>query len=81
MGNVTVSVSLPPSLLAEMDAAARRETLSRSAWLSRAVRLYLQERRQWNDLFALGDKQTRELGLTEADIEEAIRAVRREKAL
>lgn len=34
---------------------------------------------EWRDIFALGDRQTKRLGLTEADVEEAIRAVRSRK--
>jgi hypothetical protein len=34
---------------------------------------------EWREVFALGDRQTKRLGLTEADVEEAIRAVRSQK--
>ena len=80
MGTITVNISFQESLLADIDAEAKRESRSRSELLREAARLYMRQRKQWDDIFALGDRQTRELGLTEADIEEAIQAVRREKA-
>jgi CopG family transcriptional regulator / antitoxin EndoAI len=79
MNNVTVSVSFQKSLLADIDAAARRESRSRSELLREAARLYVRRQRQWDDVFALGDRQAARLGLTEANVQEEIRAVRRRK--
>lgn len=80
MSTVTVNISFQDSLLADIDAVAKRESRSRSELLREAARAYMRRRKQWDDMFALGDKQTRELGLTEADVENEIQAVRREKA-
>ena len=79
MGNVTVNVSFRDSLLADIDAAARRESRSRSELLREAARLYIHQQRRWDDIFALGDRQTARLGLTPADVSKAIRAVRKRK--
>ena len=76
MSNVTVNVSFQDSLLAALDAEARREARSRSELLREAARLYVQRQRQWDDVFALGKRQTARLGLTAADVEREIRAVR-----
>lgn len=79
MSNVTVNISFQDSLLADIDAEARRESRSRSELLREAARLYVRRQRQWNDLFALGDRQTARRRLTSADVNKEIRAVRRSK--
>ena len=79
MSNVTVNISFQDSLLADIDAEATRESRSRSELLREAARLYIRRQRQWADVFALGDRQTTRLGLTEALVEKEIRAVRRRK--
>ena len=76
MSNVTVNVSFEDSLLAELDAEARRESRSRSELLREAARLYVQRQKRWQAVFALGDRESARLGLTEADVEREIRAVR-----
>lgn len=81
MGKVRVSVSMPKSLLADIDAMAKRDSRSRSELVGDAARSYLRNKskREWQRIFALGDRLTKRLGLTEADVEEAIRAVREER--
>ena len=79
MGNVTVNISFQDSLLADIDAEAKREARSRSELLREAARLYVRRQRQWADIFALGDRQTARLGLTEAMVQKEIRAARGRK--
>lgn len=80
MSNVTVNISFQDSLLADIDAEAKRESRSRSELLREAARLYVRRQRQWDDLFALGDRQTAKLQLTQSDVARQIRAVRRRKS-
>lgn len=80
MSNITVNVSFEDSLLAEIDAEAKRESRSRSELLREAARLYVRRQKQWDDVFALGDRQTALLGLKEADVTREIRAARKRKA-
>lgn len=79
MSAVTVNVSFEKSLLADIDAEARREARSRSELLREAARLYVARQRRWEEAFALGDKIVKERGLTEADVQREIEAVRRER--
>lgn len=79
MGTVTVNISFQDSLLADIDAEAKRESRSRSELLREAARLYVRRQRQWADVFALGDRHAARLGLTESMVEKEIRAVRRRK--
>jgi predicted transcriptional regulator len=79
MGNVTVNISFQDSLLADIDAEARRESRSRSELLREAARLYVRRQRQWADVFALGNRQAARLRLTEAIVQKEIRAARGRK--
>jgi len=80
MGKVTVNISFPEALLAEIDAEAKRESRSRSELLREAAREYIRRQKQWDSVFALGDKVAREQQLTENDVALAIRTVRKRKA-
>jgi len=79
MGNVTVNISFQDSLLAEIDAEATRESRSRSELLREAARSYIRRQKQWDAVFTLGDTITGSERLTEADVERAIRSVRKRK--
>lgn len=49
----TLSISLDPMLIAELEREAKREGLTRSAIVQRAVRLYLKaERARREEIFA-----------------------------
>jgi predicted transcriptional regulator len=76
MGNVTVSISLQDSLLAEIDIEATRESRSRSELLSEAARSYIRRKRQWDAVFTLGDSIASCGQLTEADVDRVILSVR-----
>ena len=77
--NVTVNISFQDTLLEEIDAEARRESRSRSELLREAARLYVRRQRRWENVFALGDSVSEKSGLSEADIESEIVAVRNGK--
>ncbi len=79
MSIVTVNISFQDTLLAEIDSEAKRESRSRSELLREAVRLYIRRQKQWEDVFAWGDRKTQRLGLKESDINKEIRAVRKRK--
>ncbi len=79
MSNITVNISFQDSLLAEIDAEAKRESRSRSELLREAARLYVRRQKQWDNVFALGDRQASRLKLTQADVEQEIKSVRRPK--
>ncbi|MEA2068118.1 MAG: ribbon-helix-helix protein, CopG family [Verrucomicrobiota bacterium] len=77
--NVTVNISFQDALLEEIDAEARRESRSRSELLREAARMYVQRQKRWESVFSLGDAVREKAGLSEADIESEIAAVRNEK--
>ena len=73
MGNVTVNISFQNSLLAEIDAEAKRESRARSELLREAARIYVRRQRLWDRVFELGDAETNREKLTEQDVTEEIR--------
>ena len=79
MRNVTVNISFQDALLAEIDAEAKRESRTRSDLLREAARLYVRRQKQWERVFALGDKLTKQRSLTETDVVKEIRNIRRRK--
>jgi metal-responsive CopG/Arc/MetJ family transcriptional regulator len=79
MRNLTVNISFQDKLLAEIDAEAKRESRSRSELLREAARLYVRRQKQWERVFALGDKLSKRGNLTERDVAREIQNVRRWK--
>jgi CopG family transcriptional regulator/antitoxin EndoAI len=73
-----LSLSLPPELLREAERIAKREGRTKSELFREALRRYLQERR-WAALRQYGAGQTRELRLTEADVETLVTADRKRR--
>ncbi len=77
--NVTVNISFQDTLLKEIDAEAKRESRSRSELLREASRLYIQRQMRWKNVFTIGDAVRKKSGLSAADIESEISAVRNGK--
>ncbi len=73
----TESVSMPSSLLAEVQAVANEEHRSRDELVREAIQEYLKNRR-WRRLLAYGGQQARLLGLTDADVPRLIDEYRQE---
>ena len=79
--NITVSISLDESLLADMDKLAKREHRSRSELLREAARLYIQRRDRGDKIFAWDDASAKERRLSEQDVATGIQADRKSKAV
>jgi len=74
-----VNISFQESLLADIDRLARKERRSRSELVREAARLYIERRKRWNQIFALGEACAARGGLSKRDVEVEIRAYRRAK--
>jgi|HubBroStandDraft_1064217.scaffolds.fasta_scaffold599012_2 Arc/MetJ-type ribon-helix-helix transcriptional regulator len=72
----TIHLSIPKQMLSEVDAEAKRECRSRSELMRAALKIYLERRERWDDIFGFGQKLARRKGLTPKDVEGAIREVR-----
>ena len=73
----TINLSLQESLLAEVDEVARAESRSRSELFREAAREYVQRRRRWEGIFALGDAARRRRKLAPRDVAREIAAHRK----
>jgi CopG family transcriptional regulator/antitoxin EndoAI len=71
-----VSLSLPPDLVREAERVAKQEGRTKSELFREALRRYVEERR-WRALQRYGASRVQRLGITEADVERAVREFRR----
>jgi CopG family transcriptional regulator/antitoxin EndoAI len=72
----TLSITLPPDMLARAVEMAKREHRTMSELVREALREY-DRKTWWTEMNAFGQGKARELGLTESDVEQAVHDVRR----
>ena len=77
--NQTVNISFEKALLKEIDKIAKREHRSRSELIREAARTYIEKKSKWQAIFDFASKTIDKSKLTEADIFQEIKAVRRSK--
>lgn len=72
------NIALPGLLVAKIDEVAKREYRNRSEFIREAVRVYLQERNEWDELFAFGSQQVKKVGVkSEKDVDRIIAKTRK----
>ncbi len=79
MKTSTVNISFQTELLGVIDEVAKEESRSRSELIREAARFYIERKRRWKDIFAIGKMQAKQVALKETDIEKEIRAYRKAK--
>jgi len=73
MQTQTFNIALPQELVKKADLIAKAEFRNRSELIREALRVYLKEKEEWEELFAFGEKQGRKIGIkTEADVEKIV---------
>ena len=72
-----VSITVPPTLLREAEAVAKREGRTKSELFREALRRYVTQS-EYRELQQFGRKQAKKLGLQEADVERLVQESRRE---
>ncbi|MCK4506520.1 MAG: ribbon-helix-helix protein, CopG family [Candidatus Aegiribacteria sp.] len=77
MGTKTVNIAFQENLLREIDRVAKMESRSRSEFLREAARAYIQRKKRWASVFAMGREIARSKGLTPEDIATEIKEYRR----
>lgn len=75
----TVNISFQESLLSDIDKQAKSERRSRSELVREAARLYIERKRRWNQVFALGKANAKQQGLSKNDVDAEIQAHRKAK--
>lgn len=73
----TVTISLPPDLASQVDAAADREGRTRSEFFREAARQYLHKQERWAQLFSYGERAAESVGIAAEDQVAAIVTERR----
>lgn len=72
------NIALPKLLVAKIDDVAKREYRNRSEFIREAVRVYLQDRDEWDDLFAFGSRQAKKVGVkSEKDVDRIVAKTRK----
>jgi CopG family transcriptional regulator/antitoxin EndoAI len=74
-----VSITVPPVLLKQAEALARREGRTKSELFREALRRYVIQS-QFRQLQRYGVQQSKRLGLKESDTERLVQEVRRERS-
>jgi CopG family transcriptional regulator / antitoxin EndoAI len=75
----TLSITLPPEMLARAVEMAKREHRTMSELVREALRQY-ERQNWWAEMNAFGRAKAAERCLTEADVEQAVSEVRHERA-
>ena len=79
MGIKTVNIAFQESLLREIDEVAKMESRSRSDFLREAARSYISRKQRWINIFAMGAEIAAREELTAEDVENEIKAYRKER--
>ena len=74
-----VCLTMPPSLIAEVEVVAKREHRTKSELVREALRRYIDEFK-WRELQSRASKRTAALGIEEGDVVRIIHEHRREEA-
>ena len=74
----TLSITLPPEMLARAEQLAKKENRTMSELVREALRNY-EKHRWWDEINAYGQTKAGERGLTEADVVPLVKQVRKER--
>lgn len=58
---------MPVDLLQKVDRVAKKEYKNRSELIREALRVYLEDKSEWEDIFKLSEKVMREMGIKNED--------------
>ena len=79
MKGSTVNISFNKDLLELIDQVAEAESRSRSELIREAARMYIERKNRWDKIFSYGEEKAAESKLTEEDILNEVKEVRRGK--
>lgn len=67
MNTQTLNISLPSDLVKKADQLAKKEYRNRSELIREAIRVYLKDLQEWEDIFEYGKKQGKKMGIKNAE--------------
>lgn len=80
MQTQTFNIALPSSLVARMDLVATNEYRNRSELIREAVRIYLEDKLEWDDIFEFGRRAAKKAGIrSEEDVNKIVQEYRHGK--
>lgn len=63
MQSQTFNIALPKALVSKIDQLAKKEYKNRSELIREAVRIYLSDRLEWQELLTYGEKIGKKMGI------------------
>lgn len=63
MQTQTLNIALPKDLVKKVDERAEKEYRNRSELIREALRIYLEDQRDWEQIFQAGEKAMKEMGI------------------
>lgn len=63
MQTQTLNISLPKDLVKRVDEVANKEYRNRSELIREAVRRYLEDQKEWDQIFKAGEKAMQKMGI------------------
>ncbi len=80
MSTQTLNIALPTDLIQKVDILAKKEYRNRSELIREALRVYLEDKAEWEDIFAYGRKQAKKMGIkSEKEIDDIVHTFRHDK--
>lgn len=80
MKTKTFNIALPAALIKKIDETAEKEYRNRSELIREAVRIYLQDKEEWAEIFEYGKSLAKKKGIkSEREINEIVARFRHQK--
>jgi len=80
MQSQAFNIVLPKALVSKIDRVAKKEYKNRSELIREAVRIYLSDRLEWEELLAYGKKRGKKMGIkSEEDVNRIVAQYRHGK--
>jgi metal-responsive CopG/Arc/MetJ family transcriptional regulator len=82
MQTQTFNIALPSDLVTRMDKVAINEYRNRSELIREAVRVYLEDKLDWEDIFEFGGEAAEKAGIrSEKDVNKVVKEYRHGKKI
>lgn len=73
MQTQTLNIALPKELVKKVDQVAKNEYRNRSELIREALRIYLKDLQQWDEIFEYGRKMGKKMGIkSEEDVNKIV---------
>jgi metal-responsive CopG/Arc/MetJ family transcriptional regulator len=80
MNTQTVNIALPEDLVKKADQLAKKEYRNRSELIREALRTYIEEKEEWEQIFKVGEDAMEKMGIkTEEEVNKIVHEFRHQK--